>query len=39
MLKRILFVAILALQAGAVVSVASASQPYPVCLPCPDGGR
>jgi hypothetical protein len=35
MLKRILFVMLLALQAATVVSVATADSPFPECAPCP----
>jgi hypothetical protein len=34
MLKRIFFVVMLALQAAAVTSVASADIPWPTCYPC-----
>jgi hypothetical protein len=34
MLKRILFIVMLALQATAVTSVASADWPWPDCYPC-----
>jgi len=37
MVRRILFVTILAIQAAAVCGVASADNPFPTCLPCPDG--
>jgi hypothetical protein len=35
MLKKVLFVLILALQAAAVTNVASADWPWPLCAPCP----
>jgi hypothetical protein len=35
MLKKALFVLILALQAAAVCNVSVAENPWPVCLPCP----
>jgi len=34
MVKRLVFVAILALQLFAVTSVATADSPWPCCLPC-----
>lgn len=36
MLKRLLFVMMLAFQAATVVSVAKADVPMPVCYPCPN---
>jgi hypothetical protein len=35
MLKRIVLIALLALQTVAVTSVASADLPWPQCYPCP----
>jgi hypothetical protein len=35
MLKKIAFIAVLALQLAAVTSVASADLPFPTCGPCP----
>ena len=37
MLKKIVFVVILALQCAAVCSVATADMPWPTCGPCPSG--
>lgn len=37
MLKKVLFVLILALQAAAIVNVAVADSPFPNCYPCPAG--
>ena len=36
MLRKLLFVAILALQAAVVCNVATADYPWPICPPCPD---
>lgn len=36
MLKKMLFVLMLALQTAAVTNVASASWPWPLCMPCTD---
>jgi hypothetical protein len=34
MIRRILFVVVLALQAAAVTNIASAEWPWPLCAPC-----
>ena len=35
MIKKAFFVLLLALQAAAICSVATADNPFPVCYPCP----
>lgn len=35
MLKRLVLLAILALQTAAVCNIASADLPWPICYPCP----
>jgi hypothetical protein len=35
MIRRFVLIAILALQAAAVTSVANADLPWPTCYPCP----
>lgn len=37
MIKKVLFVIVLALQAAAIVNIAVADSPYPNCMPCPSG--
>ena len=39
MLKKIMFVLVLALSASTVTSVASADNPWPLCYPCPGDGN
>ncbi|MEZ5400415.1 MAG: hypothetical protein R2729_12155 [Bryobacteraceae bacterium] len=36
MIRKLIIAALLALNIGAVANMATASLPWPLCLPCPD---